>query len=72
MTSNNKSISKTRRVSILMVILWIPISIMLSMIGVFGDYQGERAVIFWFAGEFFWIILAILGPWIGKAFSTNV
>ena len=55
-----------------MVILWIPISIMLSMIGVFGDYQGERAVIFWFAGEFFWIILAILGPWIGKAFTTNV
>ena len=52
-----------------MIVLWIPLSIMLSMIGMFGDYGGDEAVIFWFAGEIFWIILAIFGPWVGKAFK---
>ncbi len=50
-----------------MIVLWIPITIMLSMLGTFGDFGEDRAVIFWFAGELFWIILAILGPWVGRA-----
>tara|TARA_B100000686_G_C16253163_1_gene695457 strand:- start:198 stop:422 length:225 start_codon:yes stop_codon:yes gene_type:complete len=68
MSEDRKQISKIRRIAIIMIVLWIPISIMLSMIGMFGDYGGDEAVIFWFAGEIFWIILAIFGPWVGKAF----
>ena len=68
MNNETKQISKIRRIAIIMIGLWIPISIMLSMIGMFGDYGGDEAVIFWFAGEIFWIILAIFGPWVGKAF----
>ena len=67
MTEDTKQISKIRRISVIMIVLWIPITIMLSMLGVLGDFGEDRAVIFWFAGELFWIILAILGPWVGRA-----
>ena len=69
MSEDTKQISKIRRIAIIMIVLWIPISIMLSMIGMFGDYGGDEAVIFWFAGEIFWIILAVLGPWVGRSFN---
>ncbi len=69
MSENTNKISKIRRISIIMIFLWVPISIMLSMIGIFGEYGGDKAVIFWLAGEIFWIIIAILGPWVGKSFN---
>ena len=68
MTEDTKQISKIRRISVIMIVLWIPITIMLSMLGVFGDFGEDRAVIFWIGGELFWIILAMLGPWVGRAF----
>jgi len=67
--SETKKISKIRRTSIIMIVLWIPLSIMLSMLGVFGYSGGDEAVIFWLAGEIFWIILAVLGPWVGRSFN---
>ena len=54
---DTKQISKIRRISVIMIVLWIPITIMLSMLGVFGDFGEDRAVIFWIGGELFWIIL---------------
>ena len=65
-----KKKSKLRRISVLMMILWIPITIILESLGVFGDY-GEDWFVFFFGGFLLFLILTILGPWVEKAFNKE-
>jgi len=53
-----------------MLILWIPITIILKSLGVFGDY-GDDWFVFFFGGFLLFLVLIILGPWVEKAFSKE-
>jgi len=67
-----KKKSKLRRVSVLMLILWLPITILFNSLGFFGVYNTDNSILFFIAGFLFFLILIILGPWVEKAFSKEV
>ena len=65
-----KKKSKLRRISVLMLILWIPITIIFESLGIFGVY-GDDEFFFLFGGFLLFLVLIILGPWVEKAFSKE-
>ena len=64
-----KKKSKIRRISVLMLILWLPITIIFNSLDIF-DY-GNDWFVFFFGGFLLFLVLIILGPWVEKAFSKE-
>ena len=61
--------SKLRRISVLMLILWLPITIIFNSLDLF-EYRDDWFV-FFFGGFLLFLVLIILGPWVERAFSKE-
>ena len=64
-----KKKSKIRRISVLMLILWLPITIIFNSLGIF--YHGDDSFVFFIGGFLFFLILIFIGTWVEKAFSKE-
>ena len=61
-----------RRLCFIGALLWIPLTMLLSALNVFGLYgSDDNALLFWFSGTIILIVLGFTGPWIVRGFERK-